>query len=94
MMGRRPYPGVNRREYKERVLNTVVQVSPEELPDGWSNEARYIVNGFLQRKEDNRLGGKGVHFVKSHPWFKDVNWNDLLDKRTPAPYQPMNVIVI
>ena len=90
-MGRRPYPGVNRREYKERVLNTVIQVSPEELPEGWSTNARDIINGLLQRKEDNRLGSKGIQSVKSHPWFKETNWNDVLDKRIAAPYMPTSV---
>jgi serine/threonine protein kinase len=93
MMGRRPYPGVNRREYKERVLNTVAQISAEELPEGWSPEARDIINSLLQRKEDNRLGSKGVKDVKSHPWFKDINWLDILDKRVTAPYLPTSVIL-
>jgi hypothetical protein len=91
MMGRRPYPGVNRREYKERVLNTVVQVNPEDVPDGWSVEARDLINGLLQRKEENRMGNKGAHTVKSHPWFKDVNWKDIEDKHLSAPYLPTSV---
>jgi hypothetical protein len=92
MMGRRPYPGVNRREYKERVLNTVVQVGPDDLPQGWSPAARDLINGLLQRKEENRLGIKGVQTVKSHPWFKDVDWNDIADKRITAPYLPTSVV--
>jgi len=24
----------------------------------------------------------------SHPFFKDINWEDLRNKRTPAPFKP------
>lgn len=91
MFGKRPYPGISRREYKERIVNTVVQIKSEEKPDSWSEEARDIINQLLQRKEEQRLGHKGPQSIKDHPWFKDINWIDLLAQKVEAPFLPPNV---
>ena len=58
MFDKRPYPGVHRKEYKEKLQSTFVQIKEGEQPKGWSKEAADIVNGLLQRKEEMRLGSK------------------------------------
>jgi hypothetical protein len=91
MMGRRPYPGLNRKEYKEKLLTTLVQINSNDLPEGWSDESRNVVNSLLQRKEENRLGNKGAESVKSHPWFKDVDWEGILKQTVVPPFVPRSV---
>ena len=91
MFGRRPYAGVIRKDYKERVMNTVVQIKPEEKPDSWSDESRDFINKLLIRKEDQRLGSKSSKEVKGHPWFQDTNWDDILNIKNKAPFLPPNV---
>jgi hypothetical protein len=93
MMGRRPYPGVHRKEYKEKIINTVVQLKADELPEGWSEDCRDIINKLLQRKEDIRLGRKGPGEIKDHPWFKDINWEDMLSQRVAPPFIPPSVMI-
>ena len=42
----------------------------------------------MQRKPSNRLGLNGNAEVKAHSWFKDFNWQALLDRKVPAPFVP------
>ena len=90
MMGKRPYAGINRKDYKERLLSTQVLVT--ECPQGWSEDAKDIVNKFLARKEEERLGSRDIKVIKSHPWFRDINWNELENLRVQAPYIPISVM--
>ena len=94
MMGRRPYSGVNRKEYKERLLSTLIQVSSTDKPNDWSDESRDIINSLLQRKEHIRLGHKGAQSVKDHPWFKDIDWEMLLQQKVSPPFVPPSVIAL
>lgn len=52
-----------------------------------SNEAQSLVSHLLQRKPSKRLGNlanKGED-VKSHAWFRDLNWDELVAKRSRPP---------
>ena len=89
MFGRRPYSGIHRKEYKEQIATMNVQIKPEEKPKEWSNESVDICNNLLQRKEELRLGSKGIEKIKNHPWFNDINWNDLLNKKVNPPFVPV-----
>jgi hypothetical protein len=91
MFGRRPYPGVGRKEYKEMIINTVVQIKSEEKPENWTEESRDFINKLLQRKEEMRLGHKGPQSLKEHIWFSDINWEDILSQKVTAPFTPPNV---
>ena len=51
-------------------------------------EAADFVNKLLQRKPANRLGLNGPAEVKSHVWFKGVDWQAIIEKRETAPYKP------
>lgn len=66
-------------------------VSEEEVPNGWSPNARDLINKLIIRKEENRLGKTGVQAIKSHPWFSDIDWEELKNHRVKAPFVPQNV---
>jgi len=34
-----------------------------------------------------RLGHNGPIDVKSHPWLKQINWSELLEMKTIAPFK-------
>lgn len=44
----------------------------------------------LTRDPNRRLGAgkEDAEEVKKHPFFKDVNFDDILHKRIPPPYFP------
>lgn len=55
-----------------------------------NDEAKNLLVQLLNPKPAYRLGNlkNGVDDVKSHPWFKDVDWNVLERKKLRAPYLP------
>ena len=56
----------------------------------WSTEVRNLITELLQLDPKRRLGsGKdGSKIIKNHDFFKDFNWEDLLDKKIVPPYTP------
>ena len=89
MLGYRPYIGRSRKEIKELIINKQAKILINEIPDGWSLDAMDFINKLLQRKPHKRLGYfNGVKEIKSHEWFKNVNW-DLVEKKClNAPFVP------
>lgn len=51
-------------------------------------EAADFINKLLQRKPANRLGLNGPAEVKSHIWFKGVDWQAIIEKTAVAPFKP------
>lgn len=51
--------------------------------DDWPlpKEAKDLITDLLQRNPKERLGTGGAHEVKSHPFLKDVCWEDLLRQK-------------
>jgi serum/glucocorticoid-regulated kinase 2 len=94
MMGKRPYPGIHKKEYKEKLLSSYVQIKTGEQPNTWSDDCRDIVNNLLQKKVEERLGEKGIQQIKDHPWFKEVNWAGLLSMTETTPFIPQSVLII
>ena len=88
IMGKRPYSGKNRKEIKEIVMKQQILITAEEKPKNWSFESIDFVNQLIQRKPLNRLGFNGPEEVKEHPFIKDTNWKDLLDKKLIPPFVP------
>jgi protein kinase A len=88
MLGRRPYFGRSRKEVKEHMLSTQVQLKRKDVPEGWSLEAADFINKLLQRNKVERLGFKGPQEVKTHAWLDDIQWKKLLEKTIEAPFKP------
>ena len=87
MKGVRPYLGKNRKEIKEKIVATQVQIKLTET-EGWSIESADCINRLLQRKPKKRLGYNGAKEVKNHLWFKNFPWKDLYNRKIPSPFIP------
>ena len=87
MKGVRPYLGKNRKEIKEKIIATQVQIKLTET-EGWSIESADCINRLLQRKPRKRLGYNGAKEVKNHLWFKNFPWKDLYNRKIPSPFVP------
>ena len=90
MNGKRPYLGKSRKEIKEKILSTQVQIKKNMLPPGWGMESVDFINRLIQRKPANRLGLRGPTEVKEHSWFKDYDWKGLYLGKLVSPYKPKN----
>ena len=88
MMKKRPYIGNNRKEIKENISNNFIQIKENEIPKGWSTDCADFINKLLEKNEVNRLGFKGIHELKCHPWLKFFNWKNLYLMKEKAPFIP------
>ena len=59
-----------------------------EISDDLSDEVVDLLENLLHKNPLKRLGRNGSSEIKSHPWFKNVNWQDVLDRKVkmPKPY--------
>ena len=51
-----------------------------------SPEAYDLINKLLTMDPKKRLGAKGIHEIKQHPFFAGVDWTHLME--APAPFVP------
>ena len=42
----------------------------------------------LKRKQEERIGYGGIDEIKSHPWFNDIDWSKIENKKYPSPFMP------
>ena len=89
MLGHRPYVAKSRKEMKHLVLRKQAKIEEKDNVKEWSKESLDFINKCLKRKESNRLGySNGVQELKEHYWFKDVQWEELYNKKERAPFVP------
>ena len=57
--------------------------------DVLSPEGRSFVKGLLNRNPRHRLGAvDDGRELRAHPFFADIDWNALRDKKIPPPFKP------
>jgi len=61
-----------------------------ELPDNFSTELRTLLESLLHRDVDKRLGcmGRGSDEVKEHPFFRDIDWQQVYMQKYIPPLTP------
>ncbi|KAG2392275.1 hypothetical protein C9374_012527 [Naegleria lovaniensis] len=47
-----------------------------------------LLDRLLVKKPEERLGANGIHEIKSHAFFEDVDWDLMLQKQIPPPFKP------
>ncbi|XP_042038745.1 protein phosphatase 2C and cyclic nucleotide-binding/kinase domain-containing protein-like isoform X2 [Salvia splendens] len=55
------------------------------LPQEFSNEAVDIITKLLEVEESARLGSEGIDSIKANPWFHDIDWEGLAERRVAVP---------
>lgn len=59
------------------------------FPDYLSPDAKSLLAGLLERDPKLRLGSHNdAEDIKSHPFFKDIDWGKLLGKEISPPFKP------
>mmetsp|Transcript_7042 Transcript_7042/g.9162 ORF Transcript_7042/g.9162 Transcript_7042/m.9162 type:complete len:324 (+) Transcript_7042:175-1146(+) len=53
-------------------------------------EAKDVIKGLLVRDPQYRLGivGGGFEDIKQHPFYENINWDDLLQRKIDPPFLP------
>ena len=92
IFGDRPYEGTSRHELREEIIKKQARIHFNEIPKGWSKEGVDFINKLMQRKPEKRLGNtNGVKELKEHKWFKNFNWEALLNKTMDSPFIPPDI---
>ncbi|KAL4587228.1 hypothetical protein LXL04_000095 [Taraxacum kok-saghyz] len=81
LTGQPPFHGGNREKVQKKIVKDKMK-----LPAFLSSEAHALLKGLLQKEPSKRLGngGSGSDEIKSHKWFKPINWKKL-DAREIQP---------
>jgi len=78
--------------YDEDPMKTYAKIMHGTItfPSHFSKEAISIVKKLLHHKPFKRLGAVkgGAKLVKKHPWFKDIDWDALYQRKIIAPIIP------
>ena len=88
VMGKRPYRGANRKEIREMMVAKQAKLKKNRVTGNWSDECLDLCNNLIKRKETQRLGYYGGVEIMGHPWFSEINWDLLREKKLPAPFVP------
>jgi len=85
LLGQSPFRGDDEDEIFDAILEDEIL-----YPINMSRDSVSILQRLLTRDPERRLGsGKGdAEEIKRHPFFKGVNWDDMLAKKVPPPYYP------
>jgi serine/threonine protein kinase len=81
-----PFYSTNVNLMMERILKAELR-----LPEYVSPEARSLIAGLLTRDPSKRLGSgaNGAAAIKRHPFFSGLDWDALMQRKIPAPFQPV-----
>jgi serine/threonine protein kinase len=79
-----------RGENEDEIYDSILADEPS-LPTYMTEDTTDFVQKLLDKDPERRLGsGKdGPDEVMAHPFFSEVEWNDLYHKRVPAPFIPV-----
>ncbi len=61
------------------------------LPPYFSMELTDLMMKLFRKDPNQRLGGgvRDAAEIKEHPWFKKINWDQLLKKQIMPPFTPV-----
>eukprot|EP01116_Phalansterium_solitarium_P019975 TRINITY_DN5763_c0_g2_i1.p1 TRINITY_DN5763_c0_g2~~TRINITY_DN5763_c0_g2_i1.p1 ORF type:complete len:780 (-),score=200.09 TRINITY_DN5763_c0_g2_i1:64-2403(-) len=82
VIGVPPFSGDSVQEIFQRILARDLRWDDVEI----SPEAKDLIEQLLEVNPEDRLGARGVEEIQSHPFFRGVDWENLLDQ--PAPFVP------
>lgn len=85
LTGSPPFTAENRKRTIEKILKGKLNLPPYLTPD-----ARDLIRRFLKRQVSQRLGSgpSDADPIKTHPFFKHINWADVINRRLQPPFEP------
>lgn len=75
------------RDTAEVISGRILTDSPT-MPNNIPREAGDLIKKLIEKDPAQRLGTHGSDEIKSHPFFKNINWTQLANKEIPAPFKP------
>jgi serum/glucocorticoid-regulated kinase 2 len=71
------------------MLNWVVKLDPT-FPKSIkiSEDLEDLIKKLLQKEPSKRIGFNNISEIKEHPWFKDINWEEVMSLKIQPPIKP------
>lgn len=79
--------GDSRKDIREKILTRQVYIGPSDIP-GFDPNCASLINSLITRNPEERLGHKGIHEIKNHPWFDEIDWKKLRKKQLKPLFTP------
>mmetsp|Transcript_2727 Transcript_2727/g.4278 ORF Transcript_2727/g.4278 Transcript_2727/m.4278 type:complete len:252 (+) Transcript_2727:867-1622(+) len=87
IIGVTPYFSNDKDQLFENIINGKLK-----LPRNISPEVKHLIISLLNRNPSKRLGSKpgsdGALEIMKHPFFAEINWEDLIMKKSTGYYKP------
>merc|ERR1712110_810261 len=85
LTGAPPFTAGDRKKTIEKILKGKLCLPPYLTPD-----ARDLIRKFLKRQVSQRLGAgpEDADAIKAHPYFKHINWADVINRKLKPPFEP------
>lgn len=87
--GYSPFKNWNAQKQDNTGYDISIYLKKVHLPAYHSAESIDLVDRLITIDPKKRLGYKGSHEIKSHPFFKNINWDDVYNKRIKPPFVPL-----
>lgn len=86
LTGAPPFTAENRKKTIDKILKCKLNLPPYLTPD-----ARDLIRKLLKRQVNQRLGAgpDDALPIKRHPFFRHVNWDDVLAQKVEPPFKPV-----
>uniref|UniRef100_A0A8C9VW66 Ribosomal protein S6 kinase n=1 Tax=Scleropages formosus TaxID=113540 RepID=A0A8C9VW66_SCLFO len=80
-----PFTAENRKKTIDKILKCKLVLPPYLTAD-----AKDLIKKLLKKNPAQRLGSSKVDSadIQKHPFFRHINWDELLNKRVEPPYKP------
>jgi serine/threonine protein kinase len=89
LTGVSPFSHDRASDTEDKVFYRILETNPT-IPDHLSHDASDLISKLLAKNPEERLGGgkDNADELKRHPFFKGMNWSDLVKKEIRAPFTP------
>ncbi|KAK3861316.1 hypothetical protein Pcinc_032696 [Petrolisthes cinctipes] len=89
LTGASPFTVEGEKNNQQDISRRILKTQPP-LPGELSPEVRDLISQLLVKDPRQRLGGGPLDAkeIKEHAFFNDLNWDDLAQKKVPAPFVP------
>lgn len=77
------------KQTKEKAIDcATLEMDPKFDPEKFEPDAADLCRRLLDKNEKTRLGTNGCEEIMAHPWFKNINWEQIISDRKRPPYIP------
>lgn len=82
-------PPFYEKDNREKLFKQIKSGEPE-YPEDMSPACQDLLKSLFQKDPSERLGGKegNADEIKNHPWYSQVDWDILQEKKIIPPFKP------